>query len=339
MSGDVQVELWLHEYKLNALASVLEKEGITVEQRMQDALTELYVARVPPETRQEISARIKEELAAREAEIEASRQYAVFHVRENGVEEYFRLDQNYELLQTARDLRRYLRQELNVSVKSFADLYSKREGITPEEFDRMVGVRLENTGKVTGAFEIDFDKREFSAVHIMDGWKTFAIGDVSVAAYHAFRKEGLNTDGRYRILMDKLDGREITSAGHLSSREITLAEEICEMNGQLNFYMETGFNVDAVFGTHVCTSENDDTLNVYANYDCASGQVCDELEIDLHRADGGEESVPYVLNAAEKEILLRKMEEYCLQQTGQTLKDYSAQLMAEDMAPPTQPMM
>ena len=72
MSGDVQVELWLHEYKLNALASVLEKEGITVEQRMQDALTELYVARVPPETRQEISARIKEELAAREAEIEAS---------------------------------------------------------------------------------------------------------------------------------------------------------------------------------------------------------------------------------------------------------------------------
>jgi len=69
MSGDVQVELWLHEYKLNALAAVLEKEGITVEQRMQDALTELYVARVPPEMRKEISTRIKEELAAREAEI------------------------------------------------------------------------------------------------------------------------------------------------------------------------------------------------------------------------------------------------------------------------------
>ena len=68
MSGDVQVELWLHEYKLNALASVLEEEGLTVEQRMQDALTELYVAQVPPETRKEISARIKEELAAREAE-------------------------------------------------------------------------------------------------------------------------------------------------------------------------------------------------------------------------------------------------------------------------------
>ena len=51
-----------------------------------------------------------------------------------------------------------------------------------------------NTGKVTGAFELDFDKREFSAVNIMDGWKTFAMGDVSAAAYHAFRKEGLSVD-------------------------------------------------------------------------------------------------------------------------------------------------
>lgn len=339
MSGDVQVELWLHEYKLNALAAVLEKEGITVEQRMQDALTELYVARVPPEMRQEISTRIKEELAAQEAEIEALRKYAVFHVRENGREEYFRLDQNQELLDTARTLRRYLRQEPGADAGSFSELFPRREAITPDEFEQLVLLRMENTGKVTGAFELDFIKREFSTVHIMDGWKTFAMGDVSVAAYHAFRKEGLNTDGRYRILLDKLDGREITSAGHLSAREISFADEISEINGLLNFYIETGFNVDAVFGTFVCTSENDDSLNVYANYDCATGQVCEELEVDLHRADGREESLSYTLNAAEKEILLRKMDAYCQEQTGQTLANYSARLMAEDLAPPTAPLM
>lgn len=71
MSGDVQLELWLHEYKLNALSSVLEEQGITVEKRMQDALTELYVELVPPEIRQEISAHIKEELAVRQERIEA----------------------------------------------------------------------------------------------------------------------------------------------------------------------------------------------------------------------------------------------------------------------------
>ena len=71
MSGDVQLELWLHEYKLNALATVLAEEDTTVGQRMQDALTELYVKLVPPEVRQEISVRIKEELAARQKEVEA----------------------------------------------------------------------------------------------------------------------------------------------------------------------------------------------------------------------------------------------------------------------------
>ena len=339
MSGDVQVELWLHEYKLNALAAVLEKEGITVEQRMQDALTGLYVARVPPETRQDISARIKEELAAREAEIEESRKCAVFHVREDGREEYFRLDQNQELLYIANDLRRYLRQGPEMNAGSFSERFPSREAITPEEFERLVLLRMENTGKVTGAFELDFDKREFSAVHIMDGWRTWAMGDVSSAAYHAFRKSGLRTDARYEILLDKLDGREITSAGHLSAREISFADEISEINGLLNFYMETNFDVDAVFGTHVCTGENDDTLNVYANYDMASGQVCDELEVDLHRADGREEPVEYRLNAVEKATLLRKMDAYCQGQTGQTLKDYSAQWMAEEMAPPTQPTM
>ena len=103
--------------------------------------------------------------------------------------------------------------------------------------------------------------------------------------------------------------------------------------------METGFDVDAVFGTHVCTGENDDTLNVYANYDMAAGQVCDELEVDLHWADGREESVEYRLNAVEKATLLRKMDAYCQEQTGQTLADYSAQRMAEDMTPPVQPTM
>ena len=65
----------------------------------------------------------------------------------------------------------------------------------------------------------------------------------------------------------------------------------------------------------------------------AAGQVCDELEVDLHRAEGREEAVPYTLNAAEKAVLLRKMDEYCQRQTGMALKDYSAQLMAEDLEP------
>ena len=38
MSGDVQLELWLNEYKMNALSSVLEEQGVCVEKRMQEML-------------------------------------------------------------------------------------------------------------------------------------------------------------------------------------------------------------------------------------------------------------------------------------------------------------
>ena len=72
MSGDVQLELRLNEYKMNALSSVLEEQGFCVEKRMQEMLEGLYVDLVPHEVRQEIQARIDAERTAWEAEREAS---------------------------------------------------------------------------------------------------------------------------------------------------------------------------------------------------------------------------------------------------------------------------
>ena len=42
MSGDVHLDLWLHEYKMDALSSVLAEQGATVEERMNDMLLRLY---------------------------------------------------------------------------------------------------------------------------------------------------------------------------------------------------------------------------------------------------------------------------------------------------------
>lgn len=338
MSGDTQYEVYLNEYKAEALEAVLKADGTSIEEQMQEQLTVLYTERVPPDVQREIQQKIDVERAAYEREAEAQRKYTVFHVKENGADEYFRLDRGMEFLDAALLLRNHLRQPEG-SAGSFAERFQSREIITAEEFERMVGVRVENTGKVAGAFELDFDKREFSAVHIMDGWKTFAMKDVSTAAYHAFRKAGLSTDERWRRFLFDLEDREITSAGHLSSREISFDEEISEVGNLLNFYMETNFDVDAVFGTRVCTTENDDWLNVYANYDMTTGQVCDELEIDLHRAGGVEESLTYTLNPAEKDVLLRKMEEYCQEVNEMSLREYSVQFMDEGMEPPTEPVM
>ena len=53
--------------------------------------------------------------------------------------------------------------------------------------------------------------------------------------------------------------------------------------------MDASFNADAVFGTYVCTTENDDYLNDYAKYDLETGQVHDTLTVILVQNDGDTE--------------------------------------------------
>ena len=80
MSGDVQLELWLHEYKMEALSAVLEQQGTSVEKQMQEMLMQLYTEKVQRGIRQ----RIDDEYAAELAEREAARKYSAFQVRESG---------------------------------------------------------------------------------------------------------------------------------------------------------------------------------------------------------------------------------------------------------------
>ena len=102
-----------------------------------------------------------------------------------------------------------------------------------------------------------------------------------------------------------------------------------ELTAKLNFYVDADFDVDAAFGTFVLTDKNDDWLNIYANYDIAEDRPCDTLELTLCKGDGSEESWSYQLNAAEQDVLLRRMEEYCQQQTGMSLHDYAQQFREE----------
>ena len=330
-----EITLWLDERWYQALTQQLEVEKL--EDKLNEYLEDL-VRLLPTPVYEKIIGEIREEEQQQEQAIAASQEYAVFRVMENGREEYFRLDQNYELPQASRALRKYLRQGPGESIHSFSERFPGREAITHEEFDRMAGLHMENAGRVTGVFEIDFDKREVSSVDA-DGWKTWSMQDVSAAVYHAYRKKYLCGEQYMARFLDKLDGRELSSAGHLSARDISFADEIIEMRDRLNFCLESSDNVRAVLGNLVHLEGPDDWINLYADYDCAENQVCGVLSIKLHHADGRQEELAYPLNAAEKMVLLREMDSYCQQETGQTLKEYGAQLLAENITPPTAPSM
>jgi len=329
-----EICIWTDKRWYAALSSQLG-EG-AVEEKLKQYLDQL-IHQLPHDQYETISAEIQaEEQKSRQA-WEASRTFSIFRVKENGREEYFKVEPDTHMLRTAFAVRKYLRHEPGWQTASYAELYSDREPVSADEFGGLLRLHIEDPKRIVSVFDLDFDKGEFSTTDVGQGWKSYTIKDISTAAYHAYRNKNASLKLRWDRLADHLSGREITSAGHLSEREISFAEEITAIDDLLDFYMETCFDVDAVFGTHVCTSENDDTLNVYANYDMTAGQVCGTLEVDMHWADGREESLEYRLNAAEKAVLLRKMDAYCQKQTGQTLKEYSARLMAEEEKQDTVP--
>jgi len=172
----------------------------------------------------------------------------------------------------------------------------------------------------------------------MDGWKTFHMGDVSAAAHCAFREGNGSEQERWSRFLDRLDGREITdyvpavlphSQRQLTAEVISFSDEIIQNDNVLEFYMEVVFDPDEVFGTHVCTAENDNYLNVYANYDMDAGQVRGTLDVILVRNDG-EAELRYPLSEEERITMQARMDEYCQQQMGQSLAECQREYLAEE---------
>ena len=326
MEQQEKIVLWIDRRWLTAIEKHLN--GQTLQEHMEDVLDELC-NQLPEREYTRISKAIQAgSSAARERE-EAAQTWSAYRVLENGEEWYFKTSLGEELLAVGKKLRGYLTKGNGVAPDKFIGMFFGGQPITVEEYNALTALRMENTGKVRGVFDVNFDKREFSAVRIMDGWRTWAMRDVSAAVYHATRSQFASDDDQWRKLLDHLSGKEITSAGHLSARNFSFGDEIIESDGKLNFYVRTEFDVDAAFGTFVCTDKNDDWLNIYANYDMEKNRPCDTLELNLCKADGTEETWSYRLNAAEQDVLLRKMEEYCQQQTGMSLHDYAQQFREE----------
>ena len=259
---------------------------------------------------------------------------AGFHITEACAEVYLQNESGMEFLQLARRLRDYLRQEQCLPARSFFEATDGCKEISRETFDALAKRRMENTGEVSGLFELDFDARTFSALNIMDGWKVYAMQDVADAAEQAFQEAEMSEDARWRIFLDRLDGQDLTTPSRLTARNFYFEDSIEAMDDRmLNFYVVPCFNVDEVFGTFVETDENDHALNIYANYDMQRQQVCDELEITLYGSGIDDQSLTYHLNAAEKEVLREKMEAYCMQREHKPLEQLCQELLQEQDAP------
>lgn len=202
-----EISIWIDEHWYEALSKQLKDE--TLEEHLEAVLDEMC-NQLPEQEYERVSALIwQEEQRSREA-AEAARRFAVFHVTENGDSVYLLTEERLEMLYAALKLRNYLRRPEHCPPTCFAERFSRCEAITPEQFDVYVQERLENTGRVLGAFDIDLDNGIFSALNIMDGWQSFRIQDVSSAAYFAMKKNHAAEEKRWKIFLERLDGKQLT---------------------------------------------------------------------------------------------------------------------------------
>ncbi|MFR7637697.1 MAG: hypothetical protein ACLUYZ_10225 [Lachnospiraceae bacterium] len=220
MAQQEEIVLWIDRRWKNAIEKHLKDE--TLQEHMENVLDELC-NQLPAHEYERISNVIQSEAAAQRAEEEAARTYAAYHVVENGQEWYFKTTPGEELLDTCKKLRSYITTDESAAPDLFIKMFAGGQPITAEEYDALTVLRMQNTGKNRGVFDLNFDKREFSAVHIVDGWWTWAMRDVSVAAYHATRSSFAPAKEQWSKLLDHLSGKEITSAGHLSARNFPSA--------------------------------------------------------------------------------------------------------------------
>ncbi len=135
---------------------------------------------------------------------------AGFHITEDCAEIYLQNESGTEFLQLARRLHDFLRQEQRLPARSFFEATDDCKEISREAFDALAKHRMENTGEVSGLFELDFNARTLSALNIMDGWKVYAMQDVADAAEQAFQEAEISEDARWRVFLDRLEGKEMT---------------------------------------------------------------------------------------------------------------------------------
>ena len=201
-----EITLWLDERWYDALSKHLK--GETLEEHLENVLDEMC-NQLPQQEYERISHELWAEQQAEEEAREAARRFAVFHVTENGSSDYILAEENLELLPTARRLRSYIRKPPDEAPHRFVETLLRTQRISQEEFDSYVSERLDNTGRVVGAYDIDLDSGDMEAVNIMDGWKRFRIRDVSTAAYFAMKKGNAAPDERWRIFLDRLEERTL----------------------------------------------------------------------------------------------------------------------------------
>lgn len=218
------IVLHLDERWYNALSRQLDKADMTVEGMLDDYLDKL-IDRLPEQMRETINREIWDEDWRQREAAEAAQPISVFRVTQGGRTDYLLTEggASMDVLHTAMRLRAYLLAKGN-SPQQFIQAIPVADYITSEVFQDYADELRERTGHVIAALDIDLDRSEFSTLDVLNGWETYAIRDVSMAAWHANRNDSLRWEQRLEIFAGRLEGLEIVPPDRLVEQDSAFSE-------------------------------------------------------------------------------------------------------------------
>ena len=179
-----------------------------MEEELGRVLTELYERLVPSEQRVEIAEKLAreeqheaEERVRHEAE---TYRVSVLKLTAGRACEYHKLTRAWDLLALAAFIRETVRKSPSSPSGDFRSRLGETERLSTQDFAELSMVRFRNDPHVNGAFQVDFPSGRFSFVMPGEGWRSYALKDISAAIYKAGRKSGLSKLERLHRFFDAL---------------------------------------------------------------------------------------------------------------------------------------
>ena len=218
------ITVWLDERWYDALSRQLKKKDTTIEDELSAYLDEM-LNQLPAPVYERVSREIWEEDQRQREAAEAVRRFSVFRVTQDGRTDHLLTEGagSMDALHAAMRLRSYLLRKGNSSER-FIQAIPAADYIAPEVFQEYADELRRDSGRMVSALDIDLDRGEFSTLDTVNGWETFTIRDVSVAAWHANRKDSMTWEWRLNRFAEQLEGKEIATPDHLAEQDISTQE-------------------------------------------------------------------------------------------------------------------
>ena len=218
------IVLHLDKRWYDALSRQLKKEDMTVEEKLDEYLGAM-IDQLPERVRDKVGREIWEEDQQQREAAKAAQPISVFRVTQDGRTDHLLTEggASMDALHTAMRLRDYLLRKGNSSER-FAQAIPTADYIAPEVFQEYADELKEDTGRIVSTLDIDLDRGEFSVLDAADGWETYTIRDVSVAAWHANHRDGADWEWRLNRFAEQLEGKEITTPDHLAEQDVSAQE-------------------------------------------------------------------------------------------------------------------